>query len=236
MRVRLDIELTFDDDGSAKEFAVAFKRTLKKNVYFLELTVYAMLGTEVEDRDWYLDHGYIVKGTKRSKNKFSIQAMNKKPNDDLKELARIISKLGAARTKLLEVRGNGKGDEVYMHGHQFVERSEYEKKELGHSADELEGSDMFLPDGRVEVEAKLLSFKSDSDKGYVILMRFETSEGKKFSYRGSSEVFGDLLEAGCGSICRFWAGFELKKYKGKFTSMALRPSRLRLMEIEPTQP
>lgn len=231
MTVWIDVELEFKDDSTAKKVVDNFKKVLKKkkNCSFLEVSLFEYLDMPITDREKFMDEGYIVIDSKRFKNQIIFNAMNNKPRQHLKDIARDLAKLGSLDSKILEVTGKGVGREYYLIGNNFVNKSDYEKHKFGASTEELKDSNFFLPEGRVDIEAYLTSWKYDSDGGYVSLLNFETEDGKKFIFRGSSSVFGESHDKEGRIKISLNSGFELKKHRGKLVSMAHRPMRIKVL-------
>ena len=99
MKVRLDIELTFQDDAKAKKVATGLKKYLKKNCFNLELSLSKYLGVEIENEDTYYDDYSIVESSKRPKNKFIILAMRSLPNKDLEKFTLEFLKVNPVKIK-----------------------------------------------------------------------------------------------------------------------------------------
>lgn len=69
---------------------------------------------------------------------------------------------------------------------------------------------LYLPKGRVQVDAKLLEFEWDSSEyGDYCLMRFETAEGDTFYYKGNSEKLLLLTQDEYAPDVTFFATFEV---------------------------
>ena len=231
MSAWIDVELEFKDDSTAKQVIGDLKKILKrkKNYSFLEVSLLDYLGLSITDREKLMDEGYIVIDSTRIKNMFIFNAMNNKPRQHLEDLAKNLAKLGSLSSKIIEVTDKCIGREFYLIRNKLVTRLDYEKHMFGTTSKELENSNFFIPEGRVDIEAYLTRWKYDSDGGYVSLLNFETEDGKKFIFRGASKVFGESYDKEGRTKLSFNSGFELKKHRGKLVSMAHRPKRIKLL-------
>lgn len=212
MKVLVHIELIFIDSDLCKKVATELKAALRKNSYFLEVSLDKHFGIEINDIEAAYDRDCIVESelTRRTKNKLMLTALSKRPIDNLERLGKKVARMGAKFTRLLEVRGNGMGDVAYLIDYGCVSKSEFEKSIFPDYEEALQG--VYLPGERSEVTAKLVKHSSDSSGGYIERFDFITKDQKRFVYRGTvGYQEQDILSNEQGKECTFVASFHLQK-------------------------
>ncbi|MES2818761.1 MAG: tetratricopeptide repeat protein [Pseudomonadota bacterium] len=146
-----------------------------------------------------------------------------------------LARLGAQRTAVFEVRDDG-GATHYFIGAKKASKKAFEA--AGKSRPEPcapPGSDLFLPQGRVTVKARLLShvWKTSFLERYCV-MRMQTEEGRHFVYKGTSALTG-MSADDQEKTCQFSAVFELGELDGETVSFAKRPTKIQLGSVSATQ-
>ncbi len=85
--------------------------------------------------------------------------------------------------------------------------------------------DLFLPEGRVLVKAKLLSYWSIGDIYESIMMKYETNDGVIFYHKATGKL-KEMAYNGGPRMCEFSASFERGKLEEEYVSFAKRPSKI----------
>lgn len=104
-------------------------------------------------------------------------------------------------------------------------------------ADDTAGEGLFLPTGRVRVEARLLECAFEQDMNYndQWLMKFATADGDEFYYRGKSKELRKLIEDEYAPDCSFVAEFEMGylRLDAPPVAFARRPRGIGVRRIDP---
>jgi hypothetical protein len=112
-------------------------------------------------------------------------------------------------------------------------------RSLNLSADtEYDESDLFLPNGRTQVEAELLDYEwCSNDFGDRCIMRFALKTGETFYYKGNSEKLLQVINDDYDSVCEFTASFErgYLSIDGNPVALAKRPADVKVSKISPTE-
>ena len=111
---------------------------------------------------------------------------------------------------------------------------EGEKPKKALSAKDIEiNKNLFLPEGRVHVNATLVDQWDIGDIYESILMEFVTNDGNVFFHKATGQL-KQLAYEGSEKNCEFSAAFERGKHNGEHVSFAKRPSKVILSGVEKT--
>ncbi len=85
--------------------------------------------------------------------------------------------------------------------------------------------DLFLPEGRVHVKAKLISHWFVGDIYENDILKFVDENGEIFYYKGSGKLT-DIISGDYLNECEFNAAFESGNLDGEYVSFAKRPTKI----------
>lgn len=150
-------------------------------------------------------------------------------------LGKSLAKLGAQTTVVSEARDEG-GVRHYFVGAKKVSKKVFDASAAPTPVTPLQPNHaLFLPEGRVQVKATLLSHEwKNSMFERFCMMRMQAEDGRHFLYRGTAgltEMTADDHE----KTCEFSAVFELGEYGGQAVAFAKRPTKIRIGSISPVK-
>ena len=143
--------------------------------------------------------------------------------------------LGATRTVLSEAGDEG-GAQYHFIGLKRVSRKAFEASAAMMAKSPLQPTpDLFLPEGRVSVKAKLLSheWKESRFERYCV-MKMQAEDGRLFIYKGTSALTA-MTADDHEKTCTFSAVFEPGEYDGQCVAFAQRPTKVQLGSIAPAK-
>lgn len=146
-----------------------------------------------------------------------------------------VAQLGANRTVLSEARDDG-AMRFFFIGTKKVSKKVFEASAALMPQPPLQaGPDVFFPEGRVVVKARLLSYEwKESMFEVFCVMRMQAEDGRFFIYKGSAGLT-TMTEDDYEKTCTFSATFELGKYGGEIVAFARRPTKIQLTRISAEQ-
>ena len=230
IEARISISATFPDDDSAKDATSKLKKSLKISQHELASALNAL--NPIENQSDYVDDTINVEDISRKKNILSIYAYTYTSEEPI-WFAKSIYELGANKV-FIRGQWDGHGRNYYFLNGEKVSKKIYDgdkpKKPL--SAKDIEiNRNLFLPEGRVTVRARLLSTWSVGDIYESTGIEFEALDGTKFYHQGKGQLVDALYNFDKGEFdtmieVEFSASFERGKLEDKYVSFAKRPTKI----------
>ena len=230
IEARLRVAATFPSEDSAKTATSELKNSLKKNNHELAKALNAL--NPIENQENYQNEHINVEEVKTKNCTLTISSYtytSEQPTWFVESLA----KLGAER---IHITGNWDGhiQHYYFLGSQKVQKKifagEPPKKALSEKDMEI-NKGLFLPDGRVTVNAKLVSTWVVGDIYESIGLKFVTANGDEFFYKGRGQLPDALWDSKTEEFdtsisVEFSAVFERETHENNYASFAKRPTKI----------
>ncbi len=234
IETHVNISATFSNDEAAKQATSELKKSLKKNQHELATSLDAL--NSIENQNRYKDDTINVEDLSRKKSVLSIYSYTYTSEEPI-WFAKSLSLLGANKI-FIRVMSDGHGRNHYFLGGEKVSKKVFdgEKKKKPLSAKDIEiNKSLFLPDGRVSVQAKLISSWSVGDIYESTGIEFKTIDGITFYHQGSGQlvdIFWDSekREFDTSITVEFSAAFERGKIEDDYVSFAKRPTKITVIE------
>lgn len=230
---QVSIRANFPDDEIAKQATSELKKALKKNQHELASSLDAI--NPIENQSAYKKDTINVEDINRKRSVLSIFSYTYTSEEPI-WFAKSLSELGANKI-FIRVQSDGHGRNYYFLDGEKVPKKKFDgdkpKKPL--SAKDIEiNKDLFLPEGRVSVKAKLVSAWSVGDIYESTGIEFKTIDGATFYYQGSGKVVEVMWNSEKGEFdtsltVEFSAAFERGKIENDYVSFAKRPTKITLL-------
>ncbi len=221
-QVDITIRAYFTNESVAKSVIKKLRLAAKEHNHDLTKTINSL--HEIENHG---DHNILdIDEISRKKNCVIIQAYTGR-TEPVVWFAASLANLGAPKIYIREQWDEGGSSYYFLNGRR-VNKKNYEsgKPEKPLSKKDIEiNKHLFLPVGRVQVRATLLSHENFGDIYENTLMKFITNNNETFYYKGKGELLR-LLSDDFENITEFHASFERGKLEGKYVSFAKRPTQI----------
>lgn len=230
IEARVRVTATFPSEDSAKNATSELKKSLKNNDHELAKALNAL--NPIENQGNYHDDHINVEEIKRKNCALTINSYTY-TSEQPTWFAKSLAKLGAERIHII---GNWDG---HVQNYYFLEGEKVQKKVFTGeppqkilSAKDIEiNKGLFLPDGRVTVRAKLISTWVVGDIYENIGMKFITTSGDEFFYKGRGQLVDTLWNSKTEKFdtsitIEFSAVFERETHEKNYASFAKRPTKI----------
>ncbi len=229
-QINFEIRLNFDDAESAESVECRLRDLDNDCRGNLAQVLVALLGNTGE-----IDDEIDIENISRDASSVCIHAYGGRSAQPPFPVAARFHELGCASAYLRAFYDDG-DDSAYFIGAKRVDANTFARATRpatqAHSAEYL-----FLPQGKVQVDARLLDFEWRQDMKYrdYCLMKFETADGNEFYYQGRDKKLLKLTEHEYEPTCSFVASFEefYLDTDSPPVSLAIKPSKVVVTSIDP---
>jgi hypothetical protein len=230
IEARVSVKATFPDDEKAKEATSELKKALKKNDHELASALDSL--NPIENQSEYASDTINVEDISRKKNVLSIFSYTY-TSEEPTWFSRSLYELGAQKIYIRGVWDGHGRNYYYIDGDQVTKKKfEGDKPKKPLSAKDIEiNKNLFLPDERATVKAKLISTWSVGDIWESVGFKFETLDGVIFYHQGRGKImellWNDKNEDFDKEVTvEFSAAFERGRLEGEYVSFAKRPTKI----------
>ncbi|MCP5013184.1 MAG: hypothetical protein GY942_24665 [Aestuariibacter sp.] len=186
------------------------------------------------DADHVGDQDINTDGVQRKQTSVYLFAYGGRSSQPPYEAAAHLYQIGCSRAYLRVFYDEGEDGQYYL-GKKRVNINTFTAALRG-GQDKEATRNLYLPTGRVSIEAKLLKFEWDSNAyGDYCIMQFETSNGDSFYYKGNSEKLLLLTRDEYAPLVTFSAVFEATYLDSASppVSVAKRPTKINVTQLDP---
>jgi hypothetical protein len=236
IEAQVSVRAIFPDDELAKLAASEIKKSLKKNEQELVNALNSI--NLIENLSEFKSETINVEDISRKRNVLTIFAYTYS-SEEPTWFAKSLCELGAHKI-LIRGQWDGYGRNYYFLNGEKVTKKKFDgdkpKKPL--SAKDIEiNKKLFLPEGRVSVEAKLVSTWLVDDIYESTGMELKTLDGITFYYKGRGQLVNILFDSekaefDTSVIVEFSAAFERGNHNGEYVSFAKRPTQIKRWDNE----
>lgn len=230
IEAKIRIAAIFPSEDSAKIATSVLKKSLNKNDHELAKALNAL--NPIENQENYQDEHINVEEIKRKNCTLTINSYTY-TSEQPTWFAKSLAQLGAER---IHIVGNWDG---HVQNYYFLEGEKVQKKvfvgeptqKIWSEKDIEINKGLFLPDGRVTVKAKLVSTWVVGDIYENIGMKFVTTSGDEFFYKGRGRLLETLWNSktekfDTSMTIEFSAVFEREMHEKSYASFAKRPTKI----------
>ncbi len=220
----------FPSDELAKKASDELVKSLSENEHELASSLHKLY--PVENQIAYKNDTINVEDIKKKNNVLSINAYTY-TSEEPTWFAYSFYKLGATKIQIT-VDSDGYRRNFYFIDGKNVSKKKYisdkPKKQL--SAKDIEiNKNLFLPEGRVTVKAKLVSTWPVGDIWESVGLKFETLDGDTFYHKGRGQLIDVLYnnkieDFDTSLVVEFDAAFERGRIEDEYVSFAKRPTKI----------
>ena len=221
--VTIQIIADFNDVDCASNAHKKLKSSAKSNDYELNKTLNDLY--PFDNFKSYKQFEIHIEDISKKKNKLSIVAYTGR-TDPVTWFSEPLHKLGAKKIYIRENWDEGGCNYYFVDGVK-VSKGKYndeEPKPLTKKDLQI-NKNLFLPEGRIDIEASLVSHWFSDDIYGSVYMEFISSNGDRFYHKGTGQLTS-MVNHTHSNKCEFVASFERGKLKGEYVSFAKRPSKI----------